>query len=423
MKRDFQLPGRSPVIAGEGMAATSHPLATLAALDVLRAGGNAADAAIAAVAVLCVVEPHMTGIGGDCFCLVAEPGKPVWGYNGSGRAGAAASTEALLAKGMTAIDATSPHAVTCRARSRPGARSSRRMAASDARPRCWRRRSATPSTAFRSRRASPRTGRAWSASSGRAPAPTKHYLFDGEAPAEGDVIKLPALAETLKAIAKNGPRAFYEGPSRRRHGGDVARQGLGAHGRGFRRAIAARRSTPISTNYRGLDLVRDSAERAGPHRAGDAQHPRDTSTSSKLDATGRRALPPDAGGGAARLRACATPTSPSRRSCASPVAALLDKAFAKKLAAQDRSQQARAAADRADARQRHGLSHRGRPRPQGGVVHQFAVFARSAPRICTEKTGVMLQQPRLRLRAQARSSERARSEQAADAHHHSGAWR
>ena len=111
MSRDFHLPGRSPVIAGDGMAATSHPLATLAAIDVLRAGGNAVDAALTAVAVLCVIEPHMTGIGGDCFALVAEPGKPVWGYNGCGRSGARASTEALLAKGMRAIEATSPHSV------------------------------------------------------------------------------------------------------------------------------------------------------------------------------------------------------------------------------------------------------------------------------------------------------------------------
>src|SRR5512143_3837067 len=103
MSRDFQFPGRSPVIACEGMAATSHPLATMAAVETLRAGGTAADAAVAAVATLCVVEPHMTGIGGDCYSLVSKPGKPVWGYNGSGRAGRTASFDALRAKGMTEI--------------------------------------------------------------------------------------------------------------------------------------------------------------------------------------------------------------------------------------------------------------------------------------------------------------------------------
>src|SRR6476661_3157777 len=98
--RDFHLPGRSSVYAREGMAATSHPLATVAALDALKAGGTAADAAIAAVATLCVVEPAMTGIGGDCFCLVSKPDTPVWGYNGSGRAAATASAEKLRAKGI-----------------------------------------------------------------------------------------------------------------------------------------------------------------------------------------------------------------------------------------------------------------------------------------------------------------------------------
>ena len=77
---------RSQVIAQNGMAATSHPLSTQAALDVLKAGGNAIDAAIAANAMEGVVEPHMNGIGGDFFAIVWDAKtKKLYGLNGSGR--------------------------------------------------------------------------------------------------------------------------------------------------------------------------------------------------------------------------------------------------------------------------------------------------------------------------------------------------
>ena len=110
--RCFDLPGRSRVIAENGIAATSHPLATVVALDVLKSGGNAVDAAIAASAVLAVVEPQMTGIGGDCFAIVAEPDGSVHGLNGSGRVAASADAAKLRAMGHARVPATGGLSIT-----------------------------------------------------------------------------------------------------------------------------------------------------------------------------------------------------------------------------------------------------------------------------------------------------------------------
>ena len=110
--RDFNVPGRSAAMAANGMAATSHPRATLTALDVLRAGGNAADAAIAAVAMQCVVEPQSTGIGGDCFVLYSRQGALPVALNGSGRAPAKATVDWYVDRGIGEIAVQTPHAVT-----------------------------------------------------------------------------------------------------------------------------------------------------------------------------------------------------------------------------------------------------------------------------------------------------------------------
>ncbi|MGL4281125.1 MAG: gamma-glutamyltransferase, partial [Albidovulum sp.] len=90
--RDFHFPGRSEVIATNGMAATSHPLAAKIAIDILEQGGNAVDAAIAGAVLLGIAEPQSCGIGGDCFVLLKRPGsEEVIALNGSGRAPAGLS--------------------------------------------------------------------------------------------------------------------------------------------------------------------------------------------------------------------------------------------------------------------------------------------------------------------------------------------
>ena len=252
MSRDFQLPGRSPVIACDGMAATSHPLATLAAVDMLRGGGTAADAAVAAVATLCVVEPHMTGIGGDCYSLVSVPGRPVWGYNGSGRAGAKATYEALRAQGLREIG-NSIHCVTV-----PGAIEAwEQILKAHGRFGLDRALERAIHYAENGFPVAPRVAWDWQRHVGKLaadPGAKKHYLFNGKSPQEGDVIRLPVLAQTLKTIAARGAAGFYEGEVGADMAATVAARGsfLTAEDFARHRGDAV---NPISTNYRGLDLV------------------------------------------------------------------------------------------------------------------------------------------------------------------------
>lgn len=250
--RDFHHPGRSAVYACEGMAATSHPLASEVAIDMLRAGGSAADAAVAAAAALAVVEPHMTGIGGDCFCLIAQPGYPVWGYNGSGRAAAAADAATLWKGGTRAIDLHSPHSVTV-----PGAVEAW-SAVLAGHGRFGLDRALAPAIRYAEGGfpVAPRIAYDWMLAENilRADAgASRHFLVNGKAPAAGDVMRFPALAATLKAIAARGPKAFYEEAA-----ADIVAT-LAPRGSWLTRDdFAAHRGnvvTAISSDYRGLDIV------------------------------------------------------------------------------------------------------------------------------------------------------------------------
>jgi gamma-glutamyltranspeptidase/glutathione hydrolase len=251
--RDFHFPGRSPVYATEAMAATSMPAATLVALDVLRAGGNAVDAAVAAAAVLAVIEPQSTGIGGDCFCLYA-PAKSgeIVALNGSGRAPAAASLEQFERLGISAFDVTSPHTVTV-----PGA-----ISAWETLLRAHGRKGLDELLQPAIRYAEdgfpvhPRVAHDWEEVAEKLRATGAHaFLPNGRAPAPGDRFRQPALANTLRAIAREGAKAFYEGPiaadmvaTLRARGGLQTEEDFaaGLHGAEFVR--------PIHTSWRGYEV-------------------------------------------------------------------------------------------------------------------------------------------------------------------------
>jgi gamma-glutamyltranspeptidase/glutathione hydrolase len=250
--RDFSKPQRSVAIAEHGMAATSVPLATLTALDMLREGGNAVDAAIAAVAVLSVVEPAMTGVGGDCFALYSPKGGTPLALNGSGRAPAAATIDWYRERDFAAIPPTSPHAVTV-----PGAVDAWLRLHGDHGSKDI---GAVLAPAIRAAeegfRVTPRVAYDWTTCAERLrhdPAAARQYLPGGAAPGIGDLFRQPALGATLRRIARDGRTAFY--------GGEVASE-IVAHLRelgGLQTVedFAAQRCdyvTPISTSYRGVEI-------------------------------------------------------------------------------------------------------------------------------------------------------------------------
>ncbi len=201
---------RSMVTARRGMVATSNPLASQAGLNILRQGGNAADAAIAAAAMLNVTEPASTGIGGDCFALYYDAAAgQVSALNGSGRAPAALRLEDLRAQGLTAIPERSPHAVTV-----PGAA----MGWHDLLTRhgTMTLKEVLADAIYYAREGypvHPVFGAAWQATESflKSSPNTADYLPGGRAPAVGQIMRLPALARTLEMVAEGGPQAFYTG--------------------------------------------------------------------------------------------------------------------------------------------------------------------------------------------------------------------
>jgi gamma-glutamyltranspeptidase/glutathione hydrolase len=208
--RDFHMPGRSATYATRAMAATSHPLATETALATLRAGGTAADAAVAACAVLCVVEPHMVSPAGDCFWIVKKPGRPMEGYNGSGRAAAAAGPGLMPGETGIHIGQHSIHAVTV-----PGAVEAwAALAERHGRlgfPRLMHR---AIEVAEDGHAVTPRVAFDW-ANNAHVGAKDEgfaaHYLPGGRAPKQGELFRSPGLARTFKALGERGPAAMYQG--------------------------------------------------------------------------------------------------------------------------------------------------------------------------------------------------------------------
>ncbi len=207
--RDFQLPGRSAVFATNGICATSHPLAAKVAVQIMEAGGNAVDAAIAAAAVLTIAEPPMCGIGGDCFVLLKPAGdERIIALNGSGRAPGALSADALREAGHREMPLYGVESVTT-----PGAIDAFCRLSAD-----WGRMGLAASLAPAIHYAeagvpvAPRTAFDWKNAEPHLQGDArKFHLFAGKPPEIGQIYRAPTIAEVLRRVAMDGREAFYEG--------------------------------------------------------------------------------------------------------------------------------------------------------------------------------------------------------------------
>jgi gamma-glutamyltranspeptidase/glutathione hydrolase len=251
-----------PATGRRGMVATSQPAATEAGLAVLREGGNALDAAIAANAVLAVTEPHMCGLGGDLFAMVWDPvGRRLHGVNASGRSSAARDIDTLraLLGGASTLPNRGPHCVTV-----PGAVDGWALLHARFGRRAW-------PTLFEPAIALAREGfsveevaaRWWrrAVSEVRASPGSERYAAEffstyapgGAGPAAGERLRNPGLADSLEIVAREGRRGFYAGDLGTRLAATVAAAG-GALTREDLAGPHAEWVAPISTRYRDIEV-------------------------------------------------------------------------------------------------------------------------------------------------------------------------
>lgn len=244
---------RSEVIATHGMVATSHPLATQIGLDVLKKGGTAIDAAIAANAALGLMEPVSNGVGGDLFAIVWDAKtKKLYGYNGSGRSPKSLSLKWFQDHDYKAIPPLGPLPVNV-----PGCVDAW-FALHDRFGKLPMKDVLAPAIAY-ARDGFPVTeliAYYWQASVPRLakfPGFSEQFTLGGKAPAKGQIWKNANLAHTLDAIAKGGRDAFYKGSIAhtiadymKAQDGFLAYDDLATH--------KGEWVEPISTNYRGYDV-------------------------------------------------------------------------------------------------------------------------------------------------------------------------